>query len=69
MPEGEHRWLPAEDLIRMAGCAGFDLVEFVGRILCPKEIPLLARPLNRAASLLPLLRPLCLIQALVFSPR
>jgi 2-polyprenyl-3-methyl-5-hydroxy-6-metoxy-1,4-benzoquinol methylase len=69
MPEGEHRWLPAEDLIRMAGCAGFDLVEFVGRILCPKEIPLLAHPLNRAASLLPLLRPLCLIQALVFSPR
>ncbi|TFG61065.1 MAG: class I SAM-dependent methyltransferase [Deltaproteobacteria bacterium] len=69
MPEGEHRWLPAEDLIRLAGGAGFDLVEFAGRILCPKEIPLLAHPLNRAAALLPLLRPLCLTQVLVFSPR
>jgi len=69
MPEGEHRWLPADELRRMAGGAGFDLAEYSGRILCPKEIPLLARPLNRAASLLPLLRPLCLTQVLVFIPR
>jgi len=69
MPEGEHRWLPAEKLRRMAGAAGFDLAEFSGRILCPKEIPLLARPLNRAASLLAFLRPVCLTQVLVFVPR
>jgi len=69
MPEGEHRWLPADELRRMAGGSGFDLAEYSGRILCPKEIPLLARALNRAASLLPLLRPLCLTQVLVFSPR
>ncbi len=68
MPEGEHRWLPAEDLIRMAGEAGFDLVEFAGRILCPKEIPLLARPLNRATERFPSLRLVCLIQVMVFVP-
>ena len=69
MPEGEHRWLPAKELFGMSAAAGFNAVEYSGRILCPKEIPLLARPLNRAASLLPLLRPLCLTQVLVFSPR
>lgn len=68
MPEGEHRWLPAKELLGMSAAAGFDTVEFSGRILCPKEIPLLARLLNRAASLLPFLRPLCLTQVLVFSP-
>ena len=69
MPEGEHRWLPAEELRRMAGAAGFDLAEFSGRILCPKEIPLLARPLNRAAARFPFLSPVCLTQVLVFVPR
>jgi 2-polyprenyl-3-methyl-5-hydroxy-6-metoxy-1,4-benzoquinol methylase len=69
MPEGEHRWLPAEELRRMAGAAGFDLAEFSGRILCPKEIPFLARTLNRAASLHAFLRPICLTQVLRFIPR
>ena len=69
MPEGEHRWLPAEELRRMAGPAGFDLAQFSGRILCPKEIPLLARTLNGAASLLAFLRPVCLTQVLVLIPR
>ena len=69
MPEGEHRWLPGGGTDPDGGGAGFDLAEFSGRILCPKEIPLLARPLNRAASHLPFLRPLCLTQVLVFSPR
>ena len=69
MPEGEHRWLPADELRRMAESAGFDLAEYSGRILCPKEIPLLARPLNRAAVRYPFLRPVCLTQVLVFSPR
>jgi hypothetical protein len=69
MPEGEHRWLPAGELREMAGEAGLDLAEFAGRILCPKEIPLLARPLNRAAARFPFLRPVCLTQVLVFVPR
>jgi len=69
MPEGEHRWLPADELRGMAGGAGLNLAEYSGRILCPKEIPLLARTLNRAASLLAFLRPVCLTQVLVFVPR
>jgi len=69
MPEGEHRWLPAGELRRLATEAGLDLTEFSGRILCPKEISLLAHPLNLAAERFPFLRPLCLTQVLVFVPR
>jgi len=69
MPEGEHRWLPAGELRRLAAKAGFDLAEFSGRILCPKEVPLLARTLNRAAERFAFLRPACLTQVLVFTPR
>jgi len=68
MPEGEHRWLPAMELERIAGEAGFCLEEFSGRILCPKEVPLIAGPLNSAPSSLAFLRPVCLIQVLVFAP-
>jgi len=69
MPEGEHRWLSADELSRMAGDADFDLEEYSGRILCPKKIPILARSINRAAERFPLLRPACLTQVLVFVPR
>ncbi|MBP2674651.1 MAG: methyltransferase domain family protein [Deltaproteobacteria bacterium] len=69
MPEGEHRWLPADELLRMAGQSGFDLAEYSGRILCPKKIPILARPINLAAERFPFLRPVCLTQVLVFAPR
>lgn len=69
MPEGEHRWLPAKELLVMSAAAGFDAVEFSGRILCPKAIPLLAGALNQAAARFPFLRPVCLTQVLVFAPR
>ena len=68
MPEGEHRWLPAEDLLGMAAAAGFGPAEYSGRILCPKEIPLLAGALNRAAERFAFLRPTCLIQVLALVP-
>jgi hypothetical protein len=69
MPEGEHRWLPAGEIRRLAGDAGVEIVEISGRILCPKGIPLLAQLLNRAAEQLPLLRSACLVQVLVLMPR
>ena len=69
MPEGEHRWLPAEELERLAGKAGLHLAEFSGRIICPKEVPVLAGALNRAAERFAFLRRICLTQVLVFTPR
>ncbi len=68
MPEGEHRWLPAETVRRAAAEAGFDAISVRGRILCPKRVPAVAALLNRAARL-PLLRPLCLVQVLVLRAR
>lgn len=69
MPEGEHTWLPAETLLRLARDAGFEADPPRGRILCPKKIPLLAALLNRAAARLTFLRPLCLVQVLGLRPR
>lgn len=69
MPEGEHRWLPAGELDGMAAAAAFARSSSAGRILCPKEVPLLARPANRAAERFAFLRPFCLTQVLVYSPR
>jgi hypothetical protein len=69
MPEGEHRWLPSEELRKTALEAGFVLLEYYGRILCPKKIPILARYLNLAAERLPILRTACLVQVLVLTPR
>lgn len=69
MPEGEHRWLSGETLRRMAEAAGLDIVEDAGRILCPKEVPLAAPLLNRAAERIAFLRRVCLLQVLVHAPR
>lgn len=68
MPEGKHRWLPAAELARLAGSAGFSLAEISGRILCPKEIPFLAGSLNCLAKRVSFLRHACLTQVLVFTP-
>jgi len=67
MPEGEHRWRPPEELRKTAVETGFVLVEFYGRILCPKKIPLLAGYLNLAAERFTFLRQVCLTQVLIFS--
>ena len=67
MPEGEHRWLPSEELRKTALEAGFVLLEYYGRILCPKKIPILARYLNLAAERFSFLRKVCLTQVLIFS--
>lgn len=69
MPEGDHRWLPAKELIALADRAGFACEGVAGRILVPRRVPLVAAALNAAAARLPVLRPLCLTQVLVFRPR
>ncbi len=68
MPEGEHRWLPEREIRGIAGAAGFRVAGAYGRILFPKNLPVLAPALNRAAAL-SFLKPLCLTQAIVFAPR
>lgn len=67
MPEGKHRWVSAERLASQAGDAGFAVDAVLGRILCPKKVPVLSALLNRAARLR-LLRALCLTQVLVLAP-
>jgi ubiquinone/menaquinone biosynthesis C-methylase UbiE len=69
MPEGEHRWLSARELMALAGGAGLAACEEHGRILLPKRIPLLAPLLNRLAAGFRGAKPLCLTQIMVFSPR
>lgn len=69
MPEGEHRWLPEREIAAIAAEAGFALETFVGRILLPKEVPLLSDALNRLAARLPLARSLCLVHVFAFRPR
>lgn len=68
MPEGEHRWLPAAEVARLAGLAGLEVRDFFGRILLPKRVPGISGPLNRAAARRPWLRPACLTHVLVFAP-
>lgn len=68
MPEGEHRWLAAGEIAKLACGTGFSVSGSHGRILCPKRIPLLAAPLNRLAGRFPFLAPLCLTQVMVLAP-
>jgi SAM-dependent methyltransferase len=69
MPEGEHRWLSAEELDAMAEASLFVPTWSGGRILCPKKVPFLARPLNEAAERSAFLRPVCLTQVQEYSLR
>lgn len=68
MPEGEHRWLAAAEVSRLARQAGFEVRDLFGRILLPKRVPGLSRPLNRAAARWRWLRPACLTHVLVLVP-
>ena len=69
MPEGEHRWLAAGEIARLAREAGFEVRRLFGRILLPKRVPGLSGPLNRAAARRRWLRPACLTHVLVLAPR
>ena len=67
MPEGDHRWLPKREIVRIARDGGFTLVAHRGRILLPKRIPLLSSLLNRLAEKAGWLAPVCLIHVYVFT--
>ncbi len=65
LPEGDHEWIGAKDLIALTAKHGYALLRLGGRMLAPKKVPLLSAALN-ALSRWPPLRPLCLIQVLIF---
>jgi ubiquinone/menaquinone biosynthesis C-methylase UbiE len=67
MPEGDHRWLPKREIVRIARDRGFTLEDFRGRILLPKKIPLLSSRLNRLAEKVEGLAPVCLTHVYVFT--
>ena len=68
MPEGDHRWLPKHEIVRIARDRGFALAAHRGRILLPKRIPFLSSLLNRLAEQVEWLAPVCLIHVYVFTP-
>ena len=68
MPEGDHRWLPKREIVRIARDQGFILTSHRGRILLPKRIPFLSSLLNRLAEQVEWLAPVCLIHVYVFTP-
>lgn len=66
MPEGDHRWLPKREIVRLAREQGFALTVHQGRILLPKNIPLLSSLLNWLAEKAGGLAPICLTHVYVF---
>ena len=67
MPEGDHRWLPKREIVRIARDQGFTLASHRGRILLPKRIPLLSSMLNQLAENAEWLAPVCLTHVYVFT--
>lgn len=68
MPEGDHRWLPKREIVRLAGKQGLTLAVHQGRILLPKNIPFLSSLLNRLAEKVDWLAPVCLTHVYIFTP-
>ncbi len=67
MPEGDHRWLPKREIVRIARDRGFTMAAYRGAILLPKKIPLLSSLLNRLADKAAWLAPVCLTHVYVFT--
>lgn len=67
MAEGDHRWLPKREIVRIARDQGFTLAAHRGRILLPKRIPFLSSLLNRLAEKAEWLAPVCLVHVYVFT--
>jgi ubiquinone/menaquinone biosynthesis C-methylase UbiE len=69
MPEGDHRWLSADEIRRLLHETGFDVIAEDRRVLLPKWIPGLSWLVNEHLSRLAALRPLCLVLVFVARPR
>ncbi len=67
-PQPEQNWLALEDLQNLLSLAGFQTISKGYKLLLPVRVPLLAPLCNRILANLPLLRKLCLVEALVARP-
>lgn len=69
MPHPMQNWLSPADVEQLLYLAGFEVVKKGGRLVLPKNIPLLAPLFNRYLAKLPLLKNLCLINYFVARKR
>jgi len=69
MPNPMQNWLSDSDIENLLYLAGFEVVKSGGRLLLPKNIPVLAPICNRYLAKLPFLRGLCLTKYFIARPR
>jgi SAM-dependent methyltransferase len=69
MPEGDHRWLGAEEIRRLLRETGFEVIREDRRILLPKWVPGLSWFVNEHLARLPVLRRSGISQVVVARPR
>lgn len=69
MPQPIQNWLPLQDLEGLLALAGFETIKRGYRLLCPKNIPVLAWLFNKLLAKLPAFWKLCLIEVIVARPQ
>jgi ubiquinone/menaquinone biosynthesis C-methylase UbiE len=69
MPEGDHRWMGADEIRGLLAATDFDLVREDRRVLLPKRVPGLAWLANERLARWPALRRFCLVLVFVARPR
>ncbi|OGJ62247.1 glycosyl transferase [Candidatus Peribacteria bacterium RIFCSPLOWO2_01_FULL_51_18] len=68
-PSPEQNWLSKSDIRALLELANFEVVTSGGRILLPRNIPILASVFNGFLAHLPVIRKLCLVQYVIARPR
>jgi ubiquinone/menaquinone biosynthesis C-methylase UbiE len=69
MPEGDHCWRGAEEIRRLLGETGFEVIREERRILLPKWVPGISWLVNEHLARLPVLRRWGISQVVVARPR
>ncbi|HMH52719.1 MAG TPA: class I SAM-dependent methyltransferase [Candidatus Acidoferrum sp.] len=69
MPEGDHRWMPADDIRRLLHETGFEVIREDRRILLPKWVPAVSWFVNERLARVGVLRRWCLVLVFVARPR
>ncbi len=65
MPHPMQNWLSSNDVEQLLYLAGFEVIKEGGRLLLPKNIPILAPLFNKYLAKLPIFRNLCLVNYFV----